>query len=53
MPVHVYGNICNVEEIEQIAYKYDLKVIYDAAHAFGETYLSLLCLCMCMEIFVM
>ena len=38
VPVHVYGNICNVEEIEQIAYKYDLKVIYDAAHAFGETY---------------
>lgn len=34
--VHVYGNICNVEAIEQIAYKYDLKVIYDAAHAFGE-----------------
>lgn len=38
VPVHVYGNICNVEEIEKIAYKYDLKVVYDAAHAFGETY---------------
>ena len=38
MPVHVYGNVCNVEEIERIAKKYGLKVIYDAAHAFGETY---------------
>lgn len=38
LPVHVYGNICNIEEIERIANKYGLKVIYDAAHAFGETY---------------
>lgn len=38
VPVHVYGNICDVEAIEKIAYKYDLKVIYDAAHAFGEKY---------------
>jgi aminotransferase, degT/dnrJ/eryC1/strS family len=38
MPVHVYGNVCNVEEIDAIAKKYGLKVIYDAAHAFGETY---------------
>lgn len=38
VPVHVYGNICHVEKIEKIARKYDLKVIYDAAHAFGETY---------------
>lgn len=38
LPVHVYGNICNVEEIERIANKYELKVIYDAAHTFGETY---------------
>ena len=38
VPVHVYGNICNVEEIARIAKKYDLKVIYDAAHAFGVTY---------------
>lgn len=38
LPVHVYGNICNVEEIQKIADKYNLKVIYDAAHAFGEKY---------------
>lgn len=38
LPVHVYGNICDVEEIERIAKKYELKVIYDAAHSFGETY---------------
>ena len=38
MPVHVYGNVCNVEEIERIAKKYELKVIYDAAHAFGVRY---------------
>ena len=38
MPVHVYGNICNIEEIERIAHKYELKVIYDACHTFGETY---------------
>lgn len=38
VPVHVYGNICNVEEIERIAKKYNLKVIYDAAHAFGIKY---------------
>ena len=38
VPVHVYGNICNVDEIERIADKYGLKVIYDAAHAFGCTY---------------
>lgn len=38
MPVHVYGNVCDVEEIERIAHKYELKVIYDAAHTFGETY---------------
>lgn len=37
LPVHVYGNICNVQEIERIANKYNLKVIYDAAHAFGIT----------------
>lgn len=37
LPVHVYGNICNVKEIERIANKYNLKVIYDAAHAFGVT----------------
>lgn len=38
VPVHVYGNVCNIEEIERIAHKYDLKVLYDAAHTFGETY---------------
>ncbi|RIJ63538.1 DegT/DnrJ/EryC1/StrS family aminotransferase [Rummeliibacillus sp. TYF005] len=38
VPVHVYGNICNVEDIERLARKYNLKVIYDAAHAFGITY---------------
>lgn len=35
LPVHVYGNPCNVEEIQRIADTYNLKVIYDAAHAFG------------------
>lgn len=38
LPVHVYGYMCNVEEIENIARKYNLKVIYDAAHAFGVRY---------------
>ncbi len=38
MPIHVYGNICNIEEIQRIADKYGLKVIYDAAHTFGERY---------------
>lgn len=37
MPVHVYGNLCDVEAIGRIARKHGLKVIYDAAHAFGET----------------
>lgn len=38
LPVHVYGNICDVEKIDQIAKKHKLKVIYDAAHAFGVKY---------------
>lgn len=38
VPVHVYGNICDVEAIETIAKKYGLKVIYDAAHAFAVKY---------------
>ncbi len=38
MPVHVYGNICDVEAIQRLADKYKLKVIYDAAHTFGVTY---------------
>lgn len=37
MPVHVYGNPCNTEAIQEIADIYNLKVIYDAAHAFGVT----------------
>lgn len=35
IPVHVYGNICDVKKIDKIANKYNLKVIYDAAHTFG------------------
>lgn len=35
MPVHVYGNPCQIDKIQKIADKYGLKVIYDAAHAFG------------------
>lgn len=38
VPVHVYGNVCNVEKIEEIARRHNLKVIYDAAHTFGEQY---------------
>lgn len=38
MPVHVFGYACNIEEIEKIAEKYALKVIYDAAHTFGTRY---------------
>lgn len=37
-PVHVYGNICNVEAIQKIADKHGLKVVYDAAHAFAVKY---------------
>lgn len=36
VPVHVYGTVCDVEAIDAIAKKHGLKVIYDAAHAFGE-----------------
>lgn len=35
VPVHVYGNLCDVEQIEEIGKKHGIKVIYDAAHAFG------------------
>ena len=35
VPVHVYGNLCDVDAIQAIADKHNLKVIYDAAHAFG------------------
>ena len=38
MPVHVYGNLCKVEAIQEVADKHGLKVIYDAAHAFGVRY---------------
>lgn len=38
MPVHVYGRPCDVEKIQNIADIYGLKVIYDAAHAFGVSY---------------
>lgn len=38
IPVHVYGNVCNIDEIDKIAKEYNLKVIYDAAHAFGVKY---------------
>lgn len=38
LPIHVYGNICDVYAIEEIAKKYKLKIVYDAAHAFGERY---------------
>ena len=38
MPVHVFGYACDVEAIKQIADKYNLQVIYDAAHAFGSRY---------------
>ncbi|WP_151087656.1 DegT/DnrJ/EryC1/StrS family aminotransferase [Hymenobacter baengnokdamensis] len=38
MATHVYGNPCDVETIEAIAKRHNLRVIYDAAHAFGVTY---------------
>lgn len=38
IPVHVYGNMCDVEEIERIGHRYGLKVVYDAAHAFAVKY---------------
>ena len=38
VPVHVYGNLCDVEKIEKIASRHGLRVIYDAAHAFAEEY---------------
>jgi len=38
MPVHILGNVCDVEAFEIIARKYNLKLIYDAAHVFGVRY---------------
>ncbi len=40
LATHVFGNVCNIEVIENIAKKYNLKVIYDAAHCFGVRYNS-------------
>jgi len=38
LATHVFGNVCDIEEIEKIAEKHGLKVIYDAAHCFGVQY---------------
>lgn len=38
LPVHVYGHVCDIEKIEEIARRHGLKVIYDAAHVFGVKY---------------
>lgn len=38
IPTHVYGNLCDVDRIQEVADRHGLKVIYDAAHTFGETY---------------
>lgn len=38
VPVHVYGNVCDVEKIDYLSKKYGIKVIYDAAHSFGVKY---------------
>ncbi len=38
LATHVFGNPCNIEKIEKIARKHNLKVIYDAAHSFGVKY---------------
>lgn len=38
MPVHIFGYACNIEKIDEIAKKHNLKVIYDAAHAFAAKY---------------
>jgi dTDP-4-amino-4,6-dideoxygalactose transaminase len=40
LPVHCYGNPCDVSRIKKIADNYNLKVIYDAAHAFGVKYMG-------------
>lgn len=45
IPVHVYGNMCDVESISKIAKKYGLKVIYDAAHAFAVKYKGISAAC--------
>lgn len=38
VPVHVYGNVCDVDGFRKLGEKYGVKIIYDAAHAFGVTY---------------
>lgn len=38
VPVHVYGNACNIEKIDTISQKHNLKVVYDASHCFGVKY---------------
>lgn len=38
LPVHVFGQVCDIEKIDDIAKRHNLKVIYDAAHTFGEQY---------------
>ncbi len=38
LPVHVYGNACDIDKIQSVAEKYSLKVLYDAAHTFGVNY---------------
>ena len=38
LATHVFGNPCHIDEINRIAIKYNLKVIYDAAHSFGVKY---------------
>jgi dTDP-4-amino-4,6-dideoxygalactose transaminase len=40
LPVHVYGNVCNLKAIEDISKKHNIPVIYDSAHAFGVKYKS-------------
>lgn len=35
LPVHIFGNPCNIDKIDQLSHRYSLKVIYDAAHCFG------------------
>jgi len=38
VPVHIFANVCDIEAIERVAKEYNLKVIYDASHAFGIEY---------------
>lgn len=38
LPVHIYGNICDVDSLDALAKNHDLRVLYDAAHSFGASY---------------